>query len=83
MSKNIISLLTLIFAILGVAVTILIAMFPKLLPAVGTYLYNLNGSIWAIIILSLIIVVQQICFYCDIAEGYDLALCNKYSDKAL
>ncbi|GAB6460345.1 hypothetical protein bcgnr5390_63080 [Bacillus luti] len=62
MSKNIISLLTLIFAILGVAVTILIAMFPKLLPAVGTYLYNLNGSIWAIIILSLIIVVQQICF---------------------
>ena len=62
MSQNIISLLTLIIAILGVAVTILIAMFPKLLPAVGTYLYNLNGSIWAIIILSLIIVVQQICF---------------------
>ncbi|MES1047816.1 hypothetical protein FOA22_25645 [Heyndrickxia oleronia] len=62
MSQNIINLLTLIIAILGVAVTILIAMFPKLLPAVGTYLYNLNGSIWAIIILSLIIVVQQICF---------------------
>lgn len=62
MNQNIINLLTLIFTIIGVAVTILIAMYPKLLPKIGAYLYNLNGSTWAIIILSLIIVVQQICF---------------------
>ena len=62
MNQNIITLLTLIFTIQGVAVTILIAMFPELLQTIGEYFYNLNGSTWAIIILSLIIVVQQICF---------------------
>ncbi|MED4848154.1 hypothetical protein [Bacillus atrophaeus] len=44
----------------GTIVVILIAMFPKLFPAIGIFLLGLNIYVWVIIILLLIITGQQI-----------------------
>ncbi|MCY8856554.1 hypothetical protein [Bacillus atrophaeus] len=57
-TKNVISLL--ISNNFGAIVPILIAMFPKLFPAIGTFLLSLNIYVWVIIILLLIITGQQI-----------------------
>ncbi|MED4854739.1 hypothetical protein [Bacillus atrophaeus] len=57
-TKNVISLL--ISNNFGAIVPILIAMFPTLFPAIGTFLLGLNIYVWVIIILLLIITGQQI-----------------------
>ncbi|MDQ0927637.1 hypothetical protein QFZ25_001697 [Bacillus atrophaeus] len=44
----------------GAIVAILNAMFPKLFPAIGTFLLGLNIYVWVIILLLLIIAGQQI-----------------------
>ena len=83
MSKNIISLLTLIFAILGVAVNYINRNVSKITTRSGDIPLQFKR-----LHLGHYHFVTHYCsttnmFYCDIAEGYDLALCNKYSDKAL
>ncbi|MCY8919678.1 hypothetical protein [Bacillus atrophaeus] len=57
-TKNVIS--SLITNNFGTIVVILIAMFPKLFPAIGTFLLSLNIYVWVIILLLLIIAGQQI-----------------------
>ncbi|MCY8988089.1 hypothetical protein [Bacillus atrophaeus] len=57
-TKNVIS--PLISNNFGAIVTILIAMFPKFFPAIGTFLLSLNINVWVIILLLLIIAGQQI-----------------------
>ncbi|MCY8532538.1 hypothetical protein [Bacillus vallismortis] len=60
MDQTQIAILSLIIATIGEIKDILIAMFPKLFPAIGTFLLNLNINVWVIILLLLIIAVQQI-----------------------
>ncbi|AXF33476.1 hypothetical protein P4V37_04955 [Bacillus subtilis] len=57
MDQSQIENLSLIITTIGVIVTLLIAMFPKLFPAIGTFFLGLNIYVWVIILLLLIIVV--------------------------
>lgn len=63
MNQTKIALLTLIFTIIGVAVAILGAIFPKLFPAIGAFLLSLNLYVWIILILLMVIAGQQVFIY--------------------
>ncbi|KXJ35230.1 hypothetical protein AX282_05765 [Bacillus spizizenii] len=60
MDQTQIAMLSLIIATIGEIKDLSIAMFPKLFPAIGTFLLNLNINVWVIILLLLIIAGQQI-----------------------
>ncbi|WP_162105620.1 hypothetical protein [Bacillus subtilis] len=57
MDQTQIVILSLIITAIGEIKDLLIAMFPKLFPAIGTFLIGLNIYVWVIILLLLIIVI--------------------------
>ncbi|MDL5612105.1 hypothetical protein [Bacillus halotolerans] len=63
MDQTQIAILSLIIVAIGEIKALLIALFPKLFPAIGTFLISLNRYVWIIILLLLIIAGQQIFIY--------------------
>ncbi|MBO3764349.1 MULTISPECIES: hypothetical protein [Bacillus] len=63
MDQTQIAILSLIITTIGMIVTLLIALFPKLFPAIGIFLLSLNHYVWVIILLLLIVAGQQIFIY--------------------
>ncbi|MEC0581051.1 hypothetical protein P8854_03600 [Bacillus spizizenii] len=57
MDQTQIAILSLIIVAIGEIKALLIAMFSKLFPAIGTFFLNLNIYVWVIILLLLIIAV--------------------------
>ncbi|MEC1661677.1 hypothetical protein [Bacillus halotolerans] len=57
MDQTQIAILSLIIVAMGEIKALLIAMFPKLFPAIGTFFLGLNIYVWVITLLLLIIAV--------------------------